>query len=195
MNPHAHIDLAVPVNPTDHVLGPEHTAAVVVEYGDFECPLCKQAAPAVKMLLQRFPERVRFVFRHFPLESLHPHALLAAQAAESAAGQDRFWQMHDLLFAHQDHLKLRDLRSYAQQLGLDMTRFDAEMGDSIYLQRVREQIEGGRRSHLKSTPGFFVNGMIVDVSFGLHALVDATAAALESLHHRAGSSRSGASRE
>jgi protein-disulfide isomerase len=178
-NLRAHPDLVVPVNPTDHVLGSEHAAAVVVEYGDFECPTCKQAAPAVKMLLQRFRERVQFVFRHFPLEALHPHALQAAQAAESAAGQGKFWLMHDLLFANQEHLRLKHLRDYASQLGLDMARFDAEMRDEIYLQRIREHIDGGRRSHLKSTPGFFVNGVIVDVSFGLHAVVDATAAAFE----------------
>jgi protein-disulfide isomerase len=171
-------DLVVPVNPTDHVLGSERAAAVVVEYGDFECPICKQAAPAVKMLLQRFHDRVQFVFRHFPLEALHPHALQAAQAAESAAAQGKFWPMHDLLFANQEHLQLKHLRDYAGQLGLDMARFDAEMRDEIYLQRVREHIDGGRRSHLKSTPGFFVNGVIVDVSFGLHAVLDATAAAL-----------------
>ena len=151
----------------------------MVEYGDFECPICRQAAPAVKMLLQRFRERVQFVFRHFPLEALHPHALHAAQAAESAGAQGQFWPMHDLLFANQEHLQLKHLRDYAGQLELDMARFDAEMRDEIYLQRIREHIDGGRRSHLKSTPGFFVNGVIVDVSFGLHAVVDATAAALE----------------
>lgn len=144
-----------------------------------ECPNCKQATPAVKLLLERFAERVRFVYRHFPQETLHPHALRASETAECAAAQGRFWQMHDLLFANQDHLQGKHLRKYAEQLELDMARYDAEMHDEIYLQRIREQVESGYRSHLMSTPGFFVNGIIVDVSFGLRSLFDATEAALE----------------
>jgi|SRR5579862_7568975 len=179
MDRRPHPDLAVPVSATDHLLGPEHAPVTVVEYGDFECPNCKLAAPAVKLLMQRFPERLRFVYRHFPLEALHPHALQAAQAAECAGGQGQFWPMHDLLFAHQEHLTVKHLREYAGRLELDLARFDAELRDEVYLQRIREQIDGGRRSHLRSTPGFFVNGVIVDVSFGMHALVDACAAALK----------------
>ena len=178
MHSPSHIDLAVPIGATDHTLGPEHARVTVVEYGDFECPNCKQAAPAVKLLLERFTEHVRFVYRHFPQETLHPHARRAAEAAECAAAQGRFWPMHDLLFANQDHLQEKHLRRYAEQLELDMARYDAEMDDQIYLQRIREHVEGGRGSHLKSTPGFFVNGIIVDVSFGLRALFDATAAAI-----------------
>jgi protein-disulfide isomerase len=151
----------------------------VVEYGDFECPNCKQAAPAVKLLLERFPERVRFVYRHFPQEALHPHALHAAETAECAAAQGRFWPMHDLLFANQDHLQGKHLRQYAQQLQLDMAQYDAGMDDEVYLQRIREHVDGGSRSHLRSTPGFFVNGIIVDVSFGLRSLFDATETALK----------------
>lgn len=179
MHPLSHIDLAVPVGASDHVIGPDHAPVTVVEYGDFECPNCKQAAPAVKLLLERFTERVRFVYRHFPQETLHPHALRAAETAECAAAQGRFWPMHDLLFANQDHLQAKHLRGYAEQLELDMARYDAEMDDEVYLQRIREHIDGGRRSQLKSTPGFFVNGIIVDVSFGLRSLFDATEAALK----------------
>jgi protein-disulfide isomerase len=175
-------DLAVPVQATDHVIGASHAPVTVVEYGDFECPNCKQAAPAVKLLLERFAARVQVVFRHFPLEEVHPHALAAAQAAECAAGQGKFWEMHDLLFANQDHLKTHQLRSYAEQLQLDMARYDAEMDDAVYLQRIREQIDGGRRSGVRGTPGFFVNGRIQDVSFGIRALFDAVEAAVH--HHR-----------
>lgn len=173
------IDLAVPVSATDHVIGPDHAPVTVVEYGDFECPNCKQAAPAVKLLLERFSEEVRVVYRHFPQETLHPHALRAAEAAECAAAQGRFWAMHDLLFANQDHLQAKHLRQYAEQLELDMARYDAEMDDEVYLQRIRGHIDGGRSSHLRSTPGFFVNGIIVDVSFGLRSLFDAAEAALK----------------
>jgi protein-disulfide isomerase len=172
------IDLVVPLDAVDHVLGPSHAPVVVVEYGDFECPSCKIAAPAVKVMLERFQNKVRFGFRHFPLEQAHPHALLAAEAAECAGGQGKFWEMHDLLFANQAHMKPRHLQGYAEQLGLDMARYIAEIDDHVYLQRVREHMEGGRRSRVRSTPGFFVNGSIQDVSFGMHGLLDAVEAAL-----------------
>jgi protein-disulfide isomerase len=178
MKPHVPFELAVPVGAVDHVIGAPHAVATVVEYGDFECPNCKQAQPAVKMLLERFAGRVRFVFRHFPLEEVHPHALAAAQAAESAGGQGKFWEMHDLLFANQEHLALEHLGRYAAQLGLDMARYTAEMDDRVYLQRVREQLQGGIASGVRATPTFFVNGRIEDVSFGLRSLFDAVAAIL-----------------
>jgi protein-disulfide isomerase len=171
--------LTVPVDTVDHVVGPIHAPVTIVEYGDFECPNCKQAAPAVKLLLDRFAGKVRFVFRHFPLEEVHPHALRAAEAAECAGGQGKFWQMHDLLFDNQEHLKLKQLHGYAERMGLDMARYTAEMDDEVYLQRVREHIDSGHHSGVRSTPGFFVNGAIQDVSFGLHSLFDATATLLK----------------
>lgn len=174
------IDLAVAVSAADHAIGSAHAPLTVVEYGDFECPNCKNAAPAVKMLLENFGDRLRFVYRHFPLEQPHPHALGAAEAAECAGAQGKFWEMHDLLFANQAHLKPDHLRGYAQTLGLDMARYTAEMNDHVYLQRIREDVAGGKRSHVRGTPGFFVNGVIQDVSFGLHALFDAAEAALHS---------------
>ncbi len=166
----------------DHRRGPEHAAVTVVEFGDFECPNCKQAAPAVKLLLERFDERVRYVYRHFPLAEVHPHALLAAQAAEAAGAQGKFWEMHDLLFENQTHLKAQHLHSYAERLGLDMARYTAEMDDEIYLQRVREHMESASQSGVRGTPTFFVNGRIRDVSFGLRSLFDAVEEALK--HHR-----------
>lgn len=165
-------ELSVPVTPVDHNLGPTHAPVTVVEYGDFECPNCKQAAPAVKMLLTRHPGKVRVVWRNFPLEEVHPHALHAALAAEAAAGQGRFWQMHDLLFENQNHLKRPQLRSYAERLELDLVRFDADMNETRYLQRVREQVEGARASGVRSTPTFFVNGVIQDASFGFERLFE-----------------------
>jgi len=171
-------ELAVPVNPADHRLGASHAPVTLVEYGDFECPNCKQAAPAVKLLLARFAGRVGFVWRHFPLEEVHPHALQAALAAEVAAGQGKFWPMHDLLFDNQQHLKPPHLRGYAQQLELDLRRYDADMADTVYLQRVREDIAGGTASGVRSTPSFFLNGVIQDVSFGLQHLADNIEAAL-----------------
>jgi protein-disulfide isomerase len=178
-------DLAVPLDPVDHVLGPAHAPVVVVEYGDFECPNCKLAAPTVKLMLERYANQVQFAYRHFPLEQAHPHALLAAEASECAGSQGKFWEMHDLLFANQTHLKPRHLHGYAEQLGLDMARYTAEIDDHVYLQRVREHVDGGRRSHVRGTPGFFVNGAIQDVSFGMRALMDAVDHALHASGTRA----------
>ena len=171
-------ELAIPVNAQDHDLGPGHAPVTVVEYGDFECPNCKQAAPAVKMLLERFTGRVRLVWRHFPLEEVHPRALGAALASEVAAAQAKFWPMHDALFDNQRHLDPAHLRGHAQRLELDLRRYDADMSDTVYLQRVREDIEGARTSGVRSTPTFFVNGAIHDVSFGLQGLFEAVEAAL-----------------
>lgn len=170
--------LAVSVNPTDHALGPSHAPVTLVEYGDFECPNCKQAAPAVKLLLKRFNGRVRLVWRQFPLEEVHPHALHAALASEAAAGQGKFWQMHDLLFENQQHLKLPQLRGYAERLELDMVRYDGDMADTVYLQRVREDIESGTKSGARASPTFFLNGVVADVSGGMQQLFDRVEAAL-----------------
>ncbi len=180
MNPHRPFELAVPVGTADHMLGSEHAAVTVVEYGDFECPNCKQAVPAVKMLLERFAGRVRIAFRHFPLEEVHPHALAAALATETAAGQGKFWPMHDLLFDNQRLLKPSQIRGYADRLELDMARYDADIRDTLYLQRVREDIEGGKLSGVRATPTFFINGRLQDISYGLQALVQGVEAALRS---------------
>ena len=172
--------LTEPLSPVDHVIGPDHAPVTVVEYGDFECPHCKKAAGTVKLMLARFPQRVRFAFRAFPLEGVHPHALRAAEAAECAGGQGRFWEMHDLLFEKQSHLALLQLFDYAHTIGLDVARFTAEMDDEVYLQRVRENQTSGDASGVRGTPTFFVNGALLDVSYGLHALIDAVEAALNS---------------
>lgn len=175
-----HPTLAVPPDPADHARGPLHAPVTLIEYGDFECPSCKVAVRTPQLLLDRYPNRIRFIYRHFPLEDAHPHALRAAEAAEAAAAQGCFWPMHDLLFQHQSHLTDRDLRRYAAEVGLDLTRFDVEMAQRLYLQRVREQAEGGRHSHLRATPTFFLNGVVQDISFGLQALHDAVAHAMRS---------------
>jgi len=179
MNSNHDVTLAVAVGAVDHYQGPEHAAVTVVEYGDYECPICRQAATAVKMVQQRFAGQLRFVFRHFPMELAHPHALLAAQAAECAGAQGKFWEMHDLLLAHPDHLKKKHLLSYAEQLSIDPTNFLAELDDEIYLQRVREHIESGKQSGVRATPTFYINGRVQDVSFGLHALIDGIEPLLE----------------
>jgi protein-disulfide isomerase len=178
MNPQTQaMTLAVAPEPTDHYQGSEHARVTLLEYGDFECPSCKVAAQTPKLLLERFPNKIRFIFRHFPLEQAHPHALMAAEAAEAAAHQGKFWAMHDLLFQNQAHLKDKDLYRYAGELGLDLARYSAELDDHIYLQKVREHAEGGRLSHIRATPTFFLDGVVLDISFGMQALHDAVAAA------------------
>ena len=167
------ITLTVPVNQSDHILGPEFAKVTVVEYGDFECPTCGQAYPAIKMLLKHFGNRMRFVFRNFPLREMHPHAELAAEAAEAAGAQHKFWHMHDLLFENQLHLKANNLRQYAAKAQLDLERYDYEMKDHVYLQRVQEDIEGAKASNVQSSPSFFINGIMHDVSFGFEHLQQA----------------------
>jgi len=152
------------------MLGPARAPVTLVEYGDFECSHCKRAAPVVKLLLRQYPRGLRAVFRHFPLEEVHPHALSAALAAETAGAQGRFWAMHDLIFETQAHLSLPQLRRRAEALALDMVRYDVEMHDAVYLQRVREDIEGAKRSGVRATPTFFANGRLIDVSYGFEAL-------------------------
>jgi protein-disulfide isomerase len=168
-----HALLLTPDEATDHILGPASARVVIVEYGDFECPTCAQAHGAIKVMLKGFGDNVRFVFRHYPVVAAHPHAELAAEAAEAAGAQGRFWPYHDILFTHQDHLKEKDLKRYAEEVGLDMPRYLNEMSDHVYLQRVQEHLTGGKLLGIRATPGFFVNGAATDVSFGLEHLREA----------------------
>jgi protein-disulfide isomerase len=167
--------LAVPVSALDHVAGSLHAPVVVVEYGDFECPICQSSEPAVKHLREMHGAKLAFVFRHYPLEDAHPNALLAAEATEAAGAQGKFWEMHDLLLAQGRQLSRKHLDEHAAKLGLDLARFKAELDDEIYRQRVREHQAGAQASHLRATPGFFVNGQLQDVSGGIHALFDRVA--------------------
>lgn len=163
---------------TDHVQGVLSAPVTLIEYGDYECPLCFQANAALKVILPHFGDSLRYVFRHFPLREVHPYAELAAEAAEAAGAQGKFWLMHDLLFSMQHHLKDKHLRGYAAQLGLDMARYENEMKDHIYLQRVQEQLQSGQHLAIRSTPAFYVNGVFADVSFGLEHLHQAIERAL-----------------
>ena len=166
-------DLLVALAPVDHRRGAQHATVTIVEYGDFECPVCRSAEPAVRMVLDAHADRVQLVYRHFPIESVHPHALMAAEASEAAAAQGKFWEMHDLLLREGARLDSDALDGYARTLGLDMALFKASLDDEIYRQRVREQQAGGVKSHLRAAPGFFVNGKVCDVSGGMHALSEA----------------------
>jgi protein-disulfide isomerase len=170
---------AAALTAADHVLGEADSKHTLVEYGDYECPACIQAEPLVQHLVATHPGRLRLVFRHFPLMEVHPHAELAAEAAEAAAAQGRFWPMHHLLLNQAHHLTPAALVGYAHSLELDMIRFNAEMADHIYTQRVQEHRRAGERSGLRATPAFFLNGQAVDVSFGFEKLEEAVRIALE----------------
>jgi protein-disulfide isomerase len=163
----------------DHSQGNPEAALTLVEYGDYECPACIQAEPLTQHLVVTFGKRLRFVYRHYPLMEAHPHAELAAEAAEAAAAQGKFWPMHHLLYLQAQHLKLAALTGYAKAIGLDMHRFNGEMADRIYTQRVQEHRRAAEHSGIRTTPAFFLNGAVVDVSFGVAHLETAVQAALE----------------
>jgi Na+/H+ antiporter NhaA len=150
-------DLAVAVDPRrDHLRGPAEAPVTVVEYGDFECPYCGQAEPVVRELLGDFGD-VRYVWRHLPLSDVHPNADIASEAAEAAAAQGAFWEMHDLLLDHQGALRVPDLRRYAEQLELDLERFDEEMRRHEHAPRIEEDVDSADSSGVTGTPTFFIN--------------------------------------
>jgi Na+/H+ antiporter NhaA len=152
------VDLYIDVDPErDHVRGPRDALVTVVEYGDFECPYCGQAEPVLRELLRDFGD-VRYVWRHLPLNDVHPHTQLAAEAAEAAADQGRFWEMHDLLLEHQDALRQSDLVGYAEQLGLDVDRFSEALREHAGDARVADDVDSADLSGVSGTPTFFING-------------------------------------
>ena len=162
---------------SDHSTGGAHARVHLLEYGDYECASCSEAEPETRHLLDVFGHRLRFTFRHFPLTE-HPHAEQAAEAAEAAAAQDKFWPMHHLLFTHWQHLDQDVLTQCAEQAGLDMPAFTAAMHKHTYTERVQEHRRSGELIGLRGSPSFFLNGKVVDVSFGLAHLEHAVRAAL-----------------
>ena len=171
-------DLVVPVDDgRDHIRGPERAPVTVVEYGDFECPYCGLAEPAVRELLSDFGD-VRYVWRHLPLTDVHPHAQLAAEATEAAAKQDAFWELHDLLLEHQGALTVRDLTGYATSLGLDTERFTADLRKHVGAARVAEDTDSADLSGVSGTPTFFVNGMRHYGAYDIESLSKAVKLAL-----------------
>jgi protein-disulfide isomerase len=166
--------LTMPVDDArDHIQGPAEAPVTLVEYGDYECPYCGAAYPIVKEVQARMGERLRFVFRNFPITTSHPHAEQAAEAAEAAAAQGRFWEMHDVLYENQRHLEDDDLRGYAEQLGLDAERLAGELAEHVHAPRVREDFMSGVRSGVNGTPTFFINGVRHDDSYELETLLAA----------------------
>ncbi len=165
--------LSVPVGEGDHARGPQDAKVTVVEYGDYECSYCGQAEFAIEEIQDRGIGEVRFVYRHFPNRLVHPRARLAAEAAEAAGAQGKFWEMHRLLFDHQERLEEQDLYEYARALGLDMERFGRELKERAYADRVRQQFRGGFDSGVRGTPTWFINGIRYDGAWDAESLLEA----------------------
>jgi protein-disulfide isomerase len=154
-------ELAVPVTENDHIRGRLDAPVTLVEYGDFECPFCGLAYPTVKAVERMYPDTLRVVYRQFPLPQ-HPHAMPAAETSEFAADFGRFWEMHDMLFEHQDALDVVHLLAYASRLGLDPDALAHALRVGTYRAIVLEQLEGGQESGVTGTPAFFLNGVRFD---------------------------------
>src|SRR6185436_13310711 len=167
-------ELALPISEErDHIDGLPDALVTLVEYGDYECPYCGAAYPIVKEVQARMGDELRFVFRNFPITTSHPHAEHAAEAAEAAAAQGRFWEMHDYLYEHQRGLTDQDLHQYAEELGLDVDRFDSELAEHVHGPRVREDFMSGVRSGVNGTPTFYINGRRHDDSYDAQTLTAA----------------------
>lgn len=156
--------LAIPVNDRDHTLGPSDASVIVVNYGDYQCPDCHQRHREVQKLVDTLAEQVRFVYRHFPLIKVHPDALRAAEAAEAAAAQGKFWEMHRLLYTSPNKLRDRDLHSHAKAIGLDVDRFDREMADSTYSSPILKDYYHAITYGISGAPSTFINGELYAMS-------------------------------
>lgn len=161
------------ISAQDHIQGPIDAPMMVVEYGDYQCPFCAAAYPAVKRLQQRLGDRLGYVFRHFPLSQLHPYAIQTSEAAEAAGAQGRFWEMHALLFENQDHFEPAALTAYARALDLDLPQFADDLAQHRFLKKIRRDFMGGARSGVNGTPSFFLNGFLYRGPFTADALFDA----------------------
>jgi protein-disulfide isomerase len=171
-------ELTPPLSAEDHVDGPERAELELVMYGDFQCPYCTAAYPIVKRIRDQLAGRLIFAFRHFPLRDIHPNAEEAAEAAEAAGAQGAFWEMHDLMYESRGALGRDDLLGYARELGLDLGRFESELGSSAHAPRVQRDVDSGVASGVNGTPTFFVGGRIHTGSFDrstLTAALEATA--------------------
>ena len=166
-------ELRIPVRPDDHAQGPDDAPVTLVEYGDYQCPYCGEAYPIVKRLQKHFGKTLRFVFRNFPLRESHPHAESAAETAEFAGAQGKFWEMHDRLFENQDHLGGPLYLELAKALGLSTTALRQALDDGQYKARIDADFTGGVRSGVNGTPTFFINGDRHDGPFDYDTLAHA----------------------
>jgi protein-disulfide isomerase len=171
--------LKVPVNRNDHILGDDDAPITLVEYGDYECPHCGAAHPIVKALIRNYGNQLRYVFRHFPLTQIHPHAEAAAETAEFAGAHRRFWQMHDLIFENQQRLGIPMLLEAAEYLGLSAAQLRRALETGEFAGKVRSDFTSGVRSGVNGTPTFFVNGQRHEGSYAFEDLAEAIESRLE----------------
>ena len=160
------------VTPDDHIRGPADAPVTILEYGDYECPYCRGAFRDVHRLIDQHPTLIRFVFRNFPISQLHPHAEQAAEAAEAAAAQGKFWEMYELLLQPYSHLDIDSLVTYAEVLGLEIPRFRRELTDHTYVARIEADVQEGIRNGVNQTPKFYVDGERVDGKVPLENLAE-----------------------
>jgi len=165
--------LALQVGDRDHTLGSKDAPITLIEYGDYECPYCKAAHAVLKEVLNELGDKVLFVFRHLPISTAHPNAKTAAEAAEAAASQGKFWEMHDILFENQDSLDIDSLKRYATALNMDIRQFEKELSGHVHSQKVREDFISGVRSGANGTPTFLINGKRYDGPITVDALIKA----------------------
>lgn len=162
--------LLLPIRPFDHVHGPADAGFTLVEYGDYECPECGQLYVILRDLQLEYAAKLRIVFRQYPLSGIHPHAQQAAEAAEAAGAQGRYWDMHTLLFERQQALRTKDLIGYAEEMALDVKRFRKELKEETHRQRVRNDFMAGVQNGVRGTPGLFLNGIRYNSSWEYDAL-------------------------
>jgi protein-disulfide isomerase len=167
------MELAIPVTIHDHVDGPSNAPVTLVEYGDFQCPYCGAAYGELKQVRASLGDALRFVFRHMPLVAIHPMAELAAEAAEAAGAQGRFWPMHDALYENQRQLSPALVTALATRLGLDMARFTADLRSRRHAEKIRQDIAGAERSGVQGTPAFFIDGRHYDGPYDAETLTEA----------------------
>lgn len=165
--------LTVPVSKHDHIRGRIDAPMTLVEYGDYECPYCSAACPLTEALIDTLGDDLCFTYRHFPMVTMHPHAGRAAEAAEAAGAQKRFWEMHAMLFQNQDALEDEDLVRYAASLQLSMKRFTEDLSTNAYAGKVRDNFRSGIQSGVNGTPSFFVNGVRYDGPRDLESMIAA----------------------
>lgn len=165
--------LTPPVSDQDHLKGDIHAPVILVEYGDFQCPHCGAAYPILKQIEKVYKDKLGFVFRHFPLAEAHPYAQAAAVAAEAAANQGKFWQMHSLIFENQNQLGVEMLLQLAESLNLDMKAFQHDFKDPKLFKKVEDNFESGIVSGVNGTPSFYINGVKYNGSYGYQSLTQA----------------------
>jgi protein-disulfide isomerase len=164
--------LVEPVNARDHVQGPARAPVTLVEYGDYECPYCGAAYPVLKEVQKQMGNKLRFVFRNFPFREAYPHAFAAAEAAEAADAQGKFWEMHDMLFEHQDELGPQALAGYAEMLGLDIESFVKNVNAGTFASKIKHDFQTGLMSGVNGTPSLFIKGKRYDGTVALESLLE-----------------------